>query len=224
MDNKTPYDQENTAKEYEKYYETKYERADQLEKQLLKELFAHFSNAGTVLEVGCGTGHFSRWMESALLLKCVGLDSSKAMLEEAKERWPNGVFLQSDGCHLPLREKSVDLTVFVTSLEFIPDASMALKEAARVAKKGIILGLMNKNSVSALRKRFQAATQTTSFYRHAKFYSFSNINKLLGKALEEKYEIAFYNTTVFSKSLGNFESSALPFGAFLGVALKLGDT
>ena len=35
----------------------------------------------------------------------------------------------------------------------MPDAAIALEEAARVAKKGMIMGLMNKNSAATIRKR-----------------------------------------------------------------------
>jgi len=213
--------QQRTAQEYEAYYETKYRRADSLEKKLLTQLFAQFPGSRSALEVGCGTGHFTRWIESALGLECVGVDTSKAMLKEAKKRWSQGDLLQGEGTRLPLTDKSVDIVVFVTSLEFIPDASGALKEAARVAKQGIALGLMNKDSPSTLRKGLQAATRKSSFYRQAKFYSISDIKKMLEKALPEEFKIEFWNTTVFPKAFGSWESSLFPFGAFLGVAIKL---
>ncbi len=73
--------------------------ADLLEKKLLTKLFAQFTDARNVLEVGCGTGHFTRWMESTLGLECYGIDTSKAMLKEAKKRWPGGALLQSDGAN-----------------------------------------------------------------------------------------------------------------------------
>ena len=223
MDAKTHFEQEQTAKKYEACYDTKYKRADQLEKKLLAELFAQFPHVKSIVEVGCGTGHFTRWMASDLALECVGVDISKAMLHEAKERWPNGTLIQSEANHLPLKEKSVDLAVFITSLEFMPDSSMALKEAARTARKGIILGLMNKSSISTLNKRIKAATQKGSFYSQAKFYSTSGIKELLEEVLPEKYDIIFCRTTIFSKVLGCFESSFFPFGAFLGIAVKLRD-
>ncbi len=69
----------------------------------------------------------------------------------------------------------------MTSLEFMPDATLAFKEAARVAKKGIIFGLMNKNSPSTVRKRFQVVSNKIRFIKEAKFYSISDIKKMLEK-------------------------------------------
>jgi hypothetical protein len=45
---------------YETWYQTTGRRADRLEKELLAWLLARFPSAGTLLEVGCGSGHFTR--------------------------------------------------------------------------------------------------------------------------------------------------------------------
>ena len=83
-------------------------RADLLEKKLLIQILAQFSDARNVIGSWLWNWPFyaKRWMESTLALESIGSDTSKAMLKEAKERWPNGALLQSDGCHLPLKEKS----------------------------------------------------------------------------------------------------------------------
>lgn len=46
---------------YEQYYETKYKRADILEKEVLKEAISSLGKGKSILEVGCGTCHFTRW-------------------------------------------------------------------------------------------------------------------------------------------------------------------
>jgi ubiquinone/menaquinone biosynthesis C-methylase UbiE len=222
MGNKTRFGQEKTAKKYEEYYETKYKKADLLEKKLIKQLFAQFTNAKNVLEVGCGTGHFTRWIESSLALEAVGVDKSKPMIKEAKRIWPQGALLQAEGTRLPFKDKSVDVVVFITSLEFIEDEAGAIKEAARVAKLGINLGLMNKNSLSALRKRLHGATLKDSFYRQAKFYSATDIERILENVLPKEHGIVFCSTTVFPRPFSRRESSIFPFGSLLGVAVKLG--
>lgn len=43
------------------WYETTGHQADRLEKALLRRLMTGFPQASTLLEVGCGTGHFARW-------------------------------------------------------------------------------------------------------------------------------------------------------------------
>ncbi len=60
----------------EDWYADQGMRADRLEKKLLGLLLANFPQAKTVLDVGCGTGHFTRWM-AELGLRAVGLDISK---------------------------------------------------------------------------------------------------------------------------------------------------
>jgi Zn-dependent protease len=67
---------------YEAWYENTGRRADRLEKALLKQLLARFPQASSILEVGCGTGHFTRWFEE-LGLQTAGLDLSLSMLAEA---------------------------------------------------------------------------------------------------------------------------------------------
>ena len=53
---------EKIAPYYEAWFETEEGRhADELEKALLSDLLDDLGEPGRVLEVGCGTGHFSRW-------------------------------------------------------------------------------------------------------------------------------------------------------------------
>ncbi len=223
MQNDSRYQQKQTANEYESYYETKYKRADQLEKHLLIKLIGHFKDAENLLEVGCGTAHFTRWIDSQSLV-CFGVDTSSQMLHEAKKMWTNGRLLQSEGSRLPFKDKSMDIVMYVTSLEYMPDISAAFLEASRVSKKGIILGLLNKNSPSTLRKQVQILTKGESFYKNAHFYSISNIKKTLNKTLPGKYVISFWSTTVFPRVFGDLESSVFPFGAFIGIAIELRDS
>lgn len=213
----TQEDWNQAAPYYESSYQSQYRRADKLEKQLIKKLLEQFPYAQTVLEVGCGTAHFTKWLQTEGY-QCVGLDISSGMLKEAKRLWGQGSLIRGDGLHLPLPDKSVDLTVFITSLEFIPDAAAALSEATRVARQGILLGFLNKNSFSAFKRRLQP--KRAPLFSSAVFYSLPDINRVLAKTVVE-YEIVFWSTTVFPRIFGNLESKALPFGDFLGIAVKL---
>ena len=62
--------------------------------------------------------------------------------------------------------------VFITSLEFMPDAKLAIKEAARVAEKGLIFGLMNKNSPSTIRKSFSRRSTRFVLQRSEVLFNF----------------------------------------------------
>ena len=77
-----PFASPDVALSYEAWYETTGRRADRLEKALLKWLLASFPQASSLLEVGCGTGHFTRWFKD-LGLQTAGLDLSLPILVEA---------------------------------------------------------------------------------------------------------------------------------------------
>ena len=53
-----PFLDENAASRYEGSYSGNGMRADPLEKILLKKCLQQFANAHTILDVGCGLGHF----------------------------------------------------------------------------------------------------------------------------------------------------------------------
>jgi SAM-dependent methyltransferase len=75
-----------TVASYDAWYQTAGCRADRLEKALLGRLLADFPGASTVLEVGCGTGHFTRWFSEGSF-QAVGLELSRPMLVEARGRF-----------------------------------------------------------------------------------------------------------------------------------------
>lgn len=208
---------EQAAEQYEAYYQNQYKRADKLEKQLLTKLLKQFPNATTLLEIGCGTAHFTKWL-STVGLECVGLDRSGGMLKQAKKLWTNETLLKGDGSRIPLQDKSVDLVAFITSLEFIEKPDSALTEAVRVARKGLILGLLNKQSAATLKRKI-GQPENGSVYSQAKYYSFKDIKEKLYK-INCKYSVASWGTTVFPGFFGNLESTFFPYGDFLAVAFK----
>jgi ubiquinone/menaquinone biosynthesis C-methylase UbiE len=216
------YLQEKIVQGYESYYETKYRRADLLEKKLLKNLLEQLGPAQNLLEVGCGTGHFTRWMKT-LELECYGLDLSHLMLKEAKRLWVDGPLLQGESNHLPFKAKSFDVVAFIACLEYMPDIAAVLTEAARVARKGIMIGLMNKWSPPTIRRIVQVKMGKNPYYKNARFYSISDMKHILRETFGDRYAIVYWTTTVFARIFGSKESAMFPFGSFLGMAVKLGD-
>ena len=216
------YFQEETVKNYECFYQAKYKRADRLEKKLLTKLLDTLGHAEKLLEIGCGTGHFTRWLDS-MGLECYGLDLSHLMLKEAKKLWANGSLLWGESSHLPFKDKSFDVVAFITCLEYMPNIAKVVNEAARVSRKGIIIGLMNKWSIPTMRRIIQIKMGKNPYYKNVKFYSIFGIKHVLEEALHDRYTICFWSTAVFPKIFGDRESALLPFGAFLGIAVKLGE-
>jgi ubiquinone/menaquinone biosynthesis C-methylase UbiE len=222
MQEKAWYLQEQIVQNYEAYYQTKYRRADVLEKKLLRKLLEQIGDTQKLLEVGCGTGHFTRWMET-LGIECSGLDLSHLMLREARKLWVHGPFAQGESSHLPLKAKAFDVVVFIACLEYMPDLVAVFSEAARVARKGIIIGLMNKWSPPTIRRIIQVKMGRNPYYENAKFYSISDMKRILRDTFGDKHTIVYWTTTVFARIFGNMESALFPYGSFLGIAVKLGD-
>jgi len=214
------YFQEEIVKTYEDYYQGKYKKADRLEKALLKKLLDAIGPAESLLEVGCGTAHFTRWLES-VGLRCYGLDLSNLMLKEAKKLWTSRRLLRGESSYLPFKDDAFDVVAFITCMAYMPNPVRVLREGLRVASKGIIFGLMNKWSLPTIRRIIQIKMGRNPYYPGAKFYSIADMKQMLNEAFGDEYTIPYWSTTVFAEILGNVESSRIPFGAFLGIAVKL---
>jgi SAM-dependent methyltransferase len=106
----------------------------------------------TVLEVGCGTGYFSRRLAQAGL-RVTGVDNDPGALGFAASKDAGIRYLLADARRLPFAERSFDCAVAVTSLCFIEPAEAALREMWRVARRAVVLGLLNRNSLLWLEKR-----------------------------------------------------------------------
>jgi ubiquinone/menaquinone biosynthesis C-methylase UbiE len=149
---------EGAAERYEAWYSTaRGTRASRAEKALLDGLLDGFGGARTVLDVGCGTGHFTRWLEQRGF-HAIGLDRAPATLAVLRRQLPTCPALVADAHLLPLRDRAVDLVVFVTTLEFLEDPRRALSVAARVARRGLIVLALNRWSAGALSRRFGPAS------------------------------------------------------------------
>ena len=120
---------ERQAGRYEDWYTTaRGRRASRAETELLRWLLARFPDARTFLEVGCGSGHFTAWLE-ARGLRPIGLDRAPGMLAQVRRRLPECSMLLADAHALPVRDRAVDLVVFVTAIEFLESPESALAEA-----------------------------------------------------------------------------------------------
>ncbi len=142
MEDNNPFTDPVLVNGYENWYETTGRRADRLEKMLLGRLLFDFPQACTLVEMGCGTGHFTRWFGSQGL-RPVGVDISTPMLKKAVQR-SDVPYLQGNVVSSPLASDSFDLAALITTLEFLSDPLQGLTEAFRVARQGLILGVLNR--------------------------------------------------------------------------------
>ena len=107
----------------------------------------------TLLDVGCGTGHFTRLFAERARVGVVGLDPSFDSLSfAAVHRTAGEDYVAGRGQRLPFRDASFDLTIAVTSLCFIRAQEEALREIVRVTRRRLALGLLNRRSLLYLQK------------------------------------------------------------------------
>lgn len=210
--NNNPFTDPEAAAGYEAWYLTTGLRAGRQEKALLKWLLDRFPEADTILEVGCGTGHFTRWF-SQQGLQATGLDSSCPMLAEAKSLSEERAYIQGNALNLPFRAGSFDLIALITTLEFIPDPSRALAEAMRVARQGLLLGVLNTHS----RIGKQYKQQGGSILEAARFFTPEELTRRIHKVANQKRKIV-WRTTLWPLWPG---ALPLPWGGFIGMAIRL---
>ncbi len=207
------------AGRYESWYETEQgRRADEAEKAALGWLLRAFPQLRSVLEIGCGTAHFTRWLAGQHLAP-IGLDLSSTMLGQAG--LVGGVQLvQGDARSLPFADRSFDLAAFVTSIEFLNRPREALVEALRVARSGILLGVLNRWSVLGLRRRLAGLFRST-VYDGARFYGVGELKRLL-RSVGEAGARVLWCTTLYP-GCAPWAQSRLPWGGFIGMALVVAE-
>lgn len=208
-----PFADHDLVASYEGWYGTTGRRADELEKQLLNELLVNLPPIETVLDVGCGTGHFCRWFETRSL-HVTGADLSMEMLVECR-RLKSPPCVRARAERLPFASKSVDLVTLITTLEFVADVGRTLSEACRVARKGILVGALNRHSLLGR----TLTRRTDPPWTSARLYNLGELKSLVEHAAIEYEPRICWKTTLWP---GWRRSFALPWGGFIGISATWG--
>lgn len=104
--------------------------------QLLSRLRADFV-PGRWLDLGCGTGHFSRVLAERFPEGSgVALDIAEGMLNHARPLGGATHFIAGDAERLPLQEATCDLIFSSLAVQWCGDFAAVLGEARRVLKPG----------------------------------------------------------------------------------------
>ena len=149
------------------------------EDSALDDLIAHgaFEQAGSVFELGCGTGRFASCLLSKHLspsASYLGIDLSKTMIDIASQRISayaeRAKVVQSDGSmFFPLPDHSVDRVVSAYVLDLLSESDMrqAVSEASRVLKPDGKLCLVSLTHGVTLMSRIVCALWSQLFRLHA---------------------------------------------------------
>ncbi|MEO1020257.1 MAG: class I SAM-dependent methyltransferase [Pseudomonadota bacterium] len=97
------------------------------------------------LDIGCGEGRFCRLLKSRNIA-AIGIDPTRALIEEARRRDPEGDYRLASAEKLPFADDQFDLAVSYLTLIDIPDFRAAIREMTRVLKPGGTLLIANINA------------------------------------------------------------------------------
>jgi SAM-dependent methyltransferase len=209
---------EEAAARYDAWYDTpRGQRVEVAERALLGDLLTTFAGAESLLEIGCGTGRFTAWL--APTFRVLGLDRSPAMLAEMRARRPEIPAVLGDAHRLPLRDAALDLVLFVTTLEFLEDRLGALREAVRVARRGLILLVLNRWSGGGLSRRTGAQARR-ALRGQARDMSLPELRAMVIQAAGPRLVAQPWSSTLFPDGLWAARGW-LPLGDVLGTAVVL---
>ena len=170
----------------------------------------------SLLDVGCGTGHFTRRFAQSGL-QVTGVDPDKNALAFAKHQSNDIDYCEGDAQHLPFKDASFDYCSAVTSLCFIDDVNTALREMWRVSRTGVVLGLLNRHSLLYYER------QQHPGYAGARWDSVGDVRRWAGQLLipatdrQIKTAITFPGGNHLARTVEKLIPASLPFGAFLAV-------
>jgi len=135
------------AKDYDLWYETPEGKMyNQAEKSTVLKLLRPAKPGDRLLDVGCGTGHWSRIFASRGY-EVTGIDICPEMSEVARSRdYPGCYFEIADACRLPFDNASFEVIAAMATLEFVRDPELAVTEMFRCVKPAgsVIVGALNR--------------------------------------------------------------------------------
>lgn len=208
------------AAEYDAWYQTSRGRwIGETESGLLRRMLGPRPGE-SLLDVGCGTGYFTRQFARADKLAVTGLDPNRDWLAFA-ERHAAGTenYAGGSALALPFADNSFDLALSVTALCFVADQRRALAEMLRVARRRVVLGLLNRHSL-LYRQKGRSGGQDA--YRGAHWHTAAEVRELFAGQPVRNLRMAF---AIFApggewiaRHLESVLPAGLPLGSFLAVA------
>uniref|UniRef100_UPI00272E5CC8 class I SAM-dependent methyltransferase n=1 Tax=Propionivibrio sp. TaxID=2212460 RepID=UPI00272E5CC8 len=101
----------------------------------------------SLLDVGCGTGWFTRRMARLPGVQVTGLDINADWLAYARECDAASNYIEGDALALPFADSCFDGVVSIAALCFTADWRRAVGEVVRVSRGRFAIGMLNRRSL-----------------------------------------------------------------------------
>ncbi len=161
------------------YYSLEGSMYDKLEKMAIDKFFPKSTNGKQLLEVGCGTGHWSGYFSKGGFV-VTGIDKSEKMIDIAASKdIPNCRFHSEDAHNISFDDNRFDIAAAITVLEFTDRPEKIVSEMSRCVKPGgkLLFGVLNALSSFNLKRQ----QKTKSVYAYANLFSPLQLRQLLEK-------------------------------------------
>ncbi|WP_296448160.1 class I SAM-dependent methyltransferase [Rhodoferax sp. UBA5149] len=173
----------------------------------------------SLLDVGCGTGWFTRRLAAAGL-DVTGLDIDADALGFARQRSDHDIsYVEGDACRLPFPAQSFDQVISITALCFVDDWPRAMAEIVRVTRRRFVLGLLNRHSLLWLDK---GRSGGKGAYQGAHWHTRKQLDEVLKDLPVEHIRfstgIFLPSGTHLAQAVERTLPNSLPWGSFLVVS------
>jgi ubiquinone/menaquinone biosynthesis C-methylase UbiE len=120
----------------------------------IKPLLRFAKNGDNILDLGCGNGRLYQLFKD-LSITFTGIDSSKGLIDIARESHPDAEFIVSDMRKLPLKDSSFDIAYSIAAVHHLPSDGQkeVFKEVSRVMKSGGLFIMTNWNFLGRWTKK-----------------------------------------------------------------------
>lgn len=204
------------AADYDAWYDTPRGRwIGETEFGLAARLLAA-SPGDSLLDVGCGTGWFTRRFARERL-RVTGLDADPEWLGYARAHSdPDIRWIEGDARRLPFADAAFDHVLSIAALCFIGDERQAVAEIVRVTRHRFVIGWLNRASPLYRRKGMQGGSGA---YRGARWHTAAEVRAFFAglpvRGLKLRSAVFLPSGTGLARCVEKTLPAVLPWGGML---------
>ncbi len=184
-----------------------------LQREIADRLLQHVAftkiNPKRILDIGCGTGYFTRLLcQQFKKSEVTGLDLSENMVKTTQAahrlRLPwhgRRQHVVSDGCQLPFANASFDLVTSNLAMQWVPDPTLMMREMRRVLAPGglILFSTFGRRTLLELRQSLAEIANE----RAGLVLPFPDITSLGNSLMELAVELPVADSDIFTLTYPN---------------------